>query len=181
MPYIKLTEELPGIAALLKDYPTTAKPLLELAQVLLRGESTLSEGERELIAAYVSGKNKCQYCQYTHGATAKHLLDVDYDFIDRVKNDEADDELSPKMNSLLNIAGKVQINGQEVSQSDISDARKHGVTDKELHDTVLIAATFCLFNRYVDGLSTTTPKDDSVYDHRGAILAEKGYGWQTDV
>jgi uncharacterized peroxidase-related enzyme len=181
MPYIDLTNSLPGIAALLKDYPETAEPLLELTQVLLRGDSTLSEGERELIATYVSGKNECQYCQYTHGATAKHLLDVDYDFIERVKNDRADNELNPKIKSLLNIAGKVQQSGRDVVQADIANAREQGATDQEIHDTVLIAATFCMFNRYVDGLATTIPNDDSVYHERGAILADKGYGWQTDV
>jgi len=181
MPHISLTNQLPGIAALLKDYPEPAKPMLELAQVLLRGDSTLSEGERELIAAYVSSRNDCDYCQYTHGATAKHLLDVNYDFIARVKKDEADDELTPKLKSLLTIAGNVQQGGQNVSEDDISRAKEAGATDKEIHDTVLIAAVFCMFNRYVDGLATTKPKDDSLYDERGALLADKGYGWQTDV
>ncbi|HYW35929.1 MAG TPA: carboxymuconolactone decarboxylase family protein, partial [Balneolaceae bacterium] len=68
MPHITLNNKLPGIAALLKDFPETAKPMLELAQILLRGDSTLSEGERELIATYVSSRNGCDYCQYTHGA-----------------------------------------------------------------------------------------------------------------
>lgn len=181
MPHIKLTNELPGIAALLKDYPKTAKPMLELAQALLRGDSTLSEGERELIATYVSGRNNCSYCQYTHGATAKHLMDVDDDFIERVKRDKANEELSPKLRSLLKIAGKVQESGRRVSLEDVALARKEGATDTEIHDTVLIAATFCMFNRYVDGLATIIPDDDKVYDERGAILAERGYGWQTEV
>jgi len=180
MPHITLNNKLPGIAALLKDFPETAKPMLELAQILLRGDSTLSEGERELIATYVSSRNGCDYCQYTHGATAKHLLDASYDFIARVKDDDADSELSPKMKSLLTIAGEVQQSGKNVSGDDINRAKENGATDREIHDTVLIAATFCMFNRYVDGLATIKPDDESIYDERGALLAEKGYGWQTD-
>jgi uncharacterized peroxidase-related enzyme len=111
MPHIKLASALPGIASLLENYPKSAKPMLELTQILLRGDSTLSEGERELIATYVSSRNNCSYCQYTHGAAAKHLLGVNYGFIERVKNNEADIALSPKMKSLLAIAGKVQEGG----------------------------------------------------------------------
>lgn len=179
MAHIKLNNQLPGIGGLLKEFPKTAKPLLELAQTLLRGDSTLSEGERELIATYVSSKNDCEYCQSTHGAAAKHLLGVDYTLIERIKKDKAGDEISSKMKGLLNIAGQVQISGKKVTDVHIEAAKDAGASDQEIHDTVLIAAAFCMFNRYVDGLGTHTPDDKSVYDERGAALAEKGYGWQT--
>lgn len=175
MAYIELPKHLPGITALLDKFPGTAKPLGELAQVLLRGESTLSPGERELIAAYVSARNDCKFCQSSHGAAAKHLLNVDYDFIETVKNDYKAAAISDKLKALLSIAGQVQQGGRRVSENSITMARQEGATDREIHDTVLIAAAFCMYNRYVDGLGTWAPDDPSAYDQHGARLAQQGY------
>ncbi len=79
------------------------------------------------------------------------------------------------MRALLTIAGKVQKDARQVSEADIAAAREQGATDKEIHDTVLIAAAFCMYNRYVDGLATWTPRDESLYDQHGAELATRGY------
>jgi hypothetical protein len=83
--------------------------------------------------------------------------------------------VSDKLKALLAIAGKVQKGGKSVTTADIERARKHGATDREIHDTVLIAAAFCMYNRYVDGLATWAPQDPQPYRERGAILAEDGY------
>ncbi len=79
------------------------------------------------------------------------------------------------MKALLNIAGKVQQSGKLVTHEDIAEARKHGAGDRDIHDTVLIAATFSLFNRYVDGLATLTPTDQKDYEPMGKRLATVGY------
>ena len=79
------------------------------------------------------------------------------------------------MKTLLNIAAKVQKSGKEVTTADVDAAKKEGATDVEIHETVLIAATFCLFNRYVDGLATWAPDDQSIYDRIGKQRAEEGY------
>jgi hypothetical protein len=63
-----------------------------------------------------------------------------------------------------------------VASLDVDRARLAGADDKAIHDTVLIAAMFCMFNRYVDGLATWTPEDPTVYQAIGARIAEKGYG-----
>jgi len=76
----------------------------------------------------------------------------------------------------LQIAGKVQQSGKTVTPDDIDNARDHGATDKDIHDTVLIAAAFCMFNRYVDGLASNTPIDLSTYPLRAKQVAENGYG-----
>jgi len=76
----------------------------------------------------------------------------------------------------LQIAGKVQKGGKFVTAEDIEKARGQGATDKDIHDTVLIAAAFCMFNRYVDGLAANTPTDLSTYPPRARQVAEKGYG-----
>lgn len=175
MAHISLPDGVPGIGGLLEQYPDTARHLLGLAQELLRGESTLTPGERELIAAYVSSKNNCYFCTHSHSATARHLLGEDADVVEQVKLGVESARVSEKMKALLNIAGKVQQGERSVSEKDVARARTEGATDKEIHDTVLIAAAFCMYNRYVDGLATWAPTDEALYDRQGARLAAQGY------
>ncbi|PWT99316.1 MAG: carboxymuconolactone decarboxylase [Bacteroidetes bacterium] len=175
MAHINVEEGVPGIRSLALFRPETGKSLYALAQVLLRGESPLSEAERELIAAYVSGRNNCRFCMSSHAAAARCLYGEDSNVVDEVLNDMDHSSTSAKMKSLLRIAGQVQILGKEVTDADILNARSYGATDREIHDTVLIAATFSMFNRYVDGLATFTPTDESEYKAMGERLAEKGY------
>jgi uncharacterized peroxidase-related enzyme len=175
MPHIALPEGLPGIRGAMAYRPETAKPLNELVEVLLRGPSTLSPGERELIATYVSYLNDCYYCQTIHGAIAAAHLDGDEDLVKRVKADFQHADISDKLKSLLVIAGKVQRGGKNVTAEDVADARNLGATDLEIHDTVLISAAFCMYNRYVDGLGTTQPHDEALYRERGRQVAREGY------
>ena len=175
MPHIALPEGLPGIRSAMAFRPATAKPLNELVEVLLRGPSTLSPGERELIATYVSSLNDCYYCQTIHGAIAAAHLDGDEDLVKRVKADFLNADISDKLKSLLVIAAKVQRGGKNVTEEDVANARSQGATDLEIHDAVLIAAAFCMYNRYVDGLNTTQPRDEALYRERGKDVARKGY------
>lgn len=174
MAHISVEEGIPGIRSLVSFRPETGKPLYDLAQILLRGPSTLSEAERELIAAYTSQKNDCMFCMSSHAAASKHLYGEEKDLVDKVLRDIQPGGLSNKMKALLNIAGKVQVSGKKVSQDDIDQARLAGANDREIHDTVLIAATFCMFNRYVDGLAAYTPTDPAIYEEMGKRMA-KGY------
>jgi uncharacterized peroxidase-related enzyme len=175
MPHINLPEGLPGIRGLMAYSPETAKVLNALAEILLREENSLSRGERELIATYVSSQNNCLYCQNVHGAVASHYLGDDGTLIDQVKKEYSQAPVSSKMKALLHIAGSVQKGGKEVTPEQIEVARNLGATDKEIHDTVLIAAAFCMFNRYVDGLATWAPNDAELYRQRSATLANTGY------
>ena len=175
MAYIDLPKDLPGIRGPLAFRPETAKYLKELAEVLLRSDNTLTRGERELIATYVSSLNDCFFCQNAHGSLAQYYLHHDANFIDRVNSDYASSELSPKLKSLLAIAASVQKGGKHVSGEQISAAKANGVTEREIHDTVLIAAAFCMFNRYVDGLGTWAPRDPQFYIDRAPTRAEEGY------
>lgn len=175
MAHIDLGNDLPGIVGLLEYSPETAKPLLELAETLLQRDSSLSKGEREMIASYVSFKNGCHFCHTSHGAAAAHHLGGDLALIDDIKHDLVKTPLSPKMRSLLNIAAKVQKSGKEVTENDINEAKNNGASDQEIHDTVLIAATFCMYNRYVDGLATWAPKETEEYDEMGKQMAQQGY------
>lgn len=175
MPHIDLPDGVPGIRGPLNKYPDTAKPLLELAQTLLRGDSPLSEGERELIATYVSNRNECMFCAGSHGAAAKHLLGSTFDLIEQVWSSPNNAPISDKLKALLRIAGQVQKGGTEVTDAAVAQAREEGATDEEIHDTVLIASAFCMYNRYVDGLDTIASSDLSDYDEMGAVMAEEGY------
>jgi len=174
MAHIKLEEGVPGIRSLVLFRPETGKPLYELAQVLLRGPSSLTEAERELIAAYVSYRNDCMFCMNSHAAAARCLYGDQQDLVDEVFNNVKQSNVSDKMKALLNIAGKVQILGKEVTPEDIADARASGADDREIHDTVLIAASFSMFNRYVDGLASFTPTDPLIYEEMGKRMV-KGY------
>lgn len=175
MAYIELGNKMPGIVGLMQYRPETAKPLNELAEILLRGPSDLSSGEREMIASYVSYKNKCHFCHTSHGAAAAHHFDGDLSLIDDIKNDFKNTDISPKLRSLLDIAAKVRESGQEVQETDIDAAKENGATDREIHDAVLIAAAFCMYNRYVDGLGTWAPEEKEAYDETGERLANQGY------
>jgi len=176
MPHINLGNDFPGIRSAMAFRPETAGPLSELAEILLRDDEGLSRSDRELIGTYVSYLNDCFYCHHSHGEIACIYLGGDRDLVDKVRNDYANANISDKLKSLLNIAAKVQKGGKSVTEKDVQLAREAGATDRDIHDTVLIAAAFCMFNRYVDGLATYTPTDMSSYPLRAKQIAEKGYG-----
>jgi uncharacterized peroxidase-related enzyme len=175
MPHIALPEGLPGISSGFAFRPETAKPMRELAHVLLHGPNSLTPAERELIATFVSNRNDCFFCQTSHGAAATAHLGGNSTLVDDVKKDFESAAVSPKMKALLAIAGKVQKGGKHVTAEDIGHARGLGATDTEIHDTVLIAAAFCMYNRYVDGLATWQPEDPTMYATMGEHLATHGY------
>ena len=176
MAYIDLQNELPGIRGPMAFRPETAKPLNELAEILLHDDNnTLTRGEREMIGAYVSSENDCFFCQNVHGALAQHYFQCDMTLIDSIKKEYQSAPISEKLKALLSIAGNVQKGGKYVTAVQIENAKSIGATDKEIHDTVLIAAAFCMFNRYVDGLNTWAPQDRQVYVERAAMRAEEGY------
>ncbi|MDB5136619.1 MAG: Carboxymuconolactone decarboxylase family protein [Mucilaginibacter sp.] len=174
MPYIPLDPKLPGITGLLNYRQDTALPIRQLTQILLRGESTLTEGERELIATVVSQGNQCQFCTAAHTAAADALLG-EKETSEKVKHDPDNAPVSEKMKYLLEIARKVQADARTVSPELVADAKKAGATDLELHDTVLIASLFCLYNKYVDGLASVTPTDPAFYERLAGILKSSGY------
>jgi uncharacterized peroxidase-related enzyme len=175
MPHISLPPDLPGIRGAMAFRPETARPMNELVQILLQGPSTLSKGERELIATYVSSRNCTHYCHSIHGAIAAAHLGGNEAVVKQVKTDFTRAEISPKLKALLAIASKVQQDGKLVTAADVDAARKEGATDLEIHDTVLIAAAFCMYNRYVDGLATVQPDDEALYRERGQRVARDGY------
>jgi uncharacterized peroxidase-related enzyme len=179
MAHIALPDGVPGIRAAMAFRPETAAPLNALVDVLLRGPHPLTPGERELIATFVSSRNDCRYCQTIHGAVAARHFGGDEDLVERVKQDPERAPVSDKLKALLVIAAKTAESGRLVTDGDVARARQHGATDLEIHDTVLIAAVFCLCNRYVDGLAAWTPDDAAFYRARAVTLAAHGYAAST--
>jgi uncharacterized peroxidase-related enzyme len=173
MAYIATGNKYPGILGLLWFKHGTARALGRLADTVLRGPSGLTPGERELIAARVSRLNSCEFCQDSHAAAAVgHLSDEK--LVADVVADPSQSPLTDRMKALLAIAAKVQKSGREVQASDIEAARKAGASDEDIHDAVLVAAAFCMFNRYVDGLGTL-PAKKADYAEMGLRLARQGY------
>lgn len=174
MAYIDTKNDFPGIVGLLYYKTSTGKALSVFAQEVLRGPSSLTTGERELIATHVSKLNQCEFCRDSHAAATMELL-PQKTAVEAVLRGEVPADMSPKMQALLNIAGKVQQSGRNVSQADIDAARQAGAGDEDIHDTVTVAAAFCFFNRYVDGLGTKPPENKDWYKESGQFLAKAGY------
>ncbi|MGL4631955.1 MAG: carboxymuconolactone decarboxylase family protein [Leadbetterella sp.] len=175
MAHIDLENDVPGIRSLVMYRPDTGKHLYELVQVLLRDDSPLSPAERELIASYVSYLNDCNFCANSHAAAARYLYKDEAQVVDLTLNDYQNAPISNKLKALLTIAGNVQKDARTVSDDNVALARSYGATDRDIHDTVLIAATFCMFNRYVDGLATFTPTDEKIYEVMGERMGSIGY------
>lgn len=174
VPHITLPADLPGMAGLHTFKPETAVMLKAFTQQLLRGSSSLTVTERETIAAHVSTRNECRFCTLTHTAVAMHTSD-DKDTVCAAIVEPATAPITDRMRTLLAIAGKVQRAGKDVTAGDVDAARAAGADDEDIHDTVLVAAAFCMFNRYVDGLAATTPTDPALYRIIGQHLADNGY------
>jgi uncharacterized peroxidase-related enzyme len=175
MPHIEIPEGVPGIVGPMIMFPETEKHLNGLTQALLRGPSSLTPAEREMIAAYVSAGNQCYFCTQTHAATARELFGDSAGVVDRVLKEKHAAAVGEKIKALLVIAEKVRQDGHLVTSADVERARAAGADDKALHDTVLISAAFCMFNRYVDGLATWAPEDPAIYKLIGEKLAQEGY------
>jgi uncharacterized peroxidase-related enzyme len=174
MPHIAVEEHLPGITGLLEYRKDSAEPIRHLTQLLLRGPHSLTEGGRELIATIVSHNNECRFCSTAHTA-ATDLLFGESNTAACVKENIETAPVSEKMKALLTIAKQVQKSGKAVTEETVARAKKEGATDIEIHDTVLIAALFCLYNRYVDGLATIAPTDPNFYKGLADRIVHHGY------
>jgi len=175
MAYINVPDHIPGIRSLVMFRPAAGNPLYRLAEILLRGESPLTSAERELIAAYVSRRNDCVFCSCSHAAASRVHYGEQAPLVDAVLSDPTTAPISAKLKALLVIADKTRERGNLVMPDHIAAAREAGANDRDIHDTVLIAATFSMFNRYVDGLNTLTPTDPAEYAEMGKRMATVGY------
>ncbi|RAJ45416.1 putative peroxidase-related enzyme [Kitasatospora sp. SolWspMP-SS2h] len=177
MPHISITNGLPGISGLMAQRPDTAAPLNQLAETLLRSpaSSALSRGERELIAAYTSELNGTEFCAQSHSAFAAAQLDGGAELVKAVLHGLDEAPVTPKLRALLRIAGAVRGPVRALPAELVAEARAAGADDGQIHDTVLIAAAFCLFNRYVTCLDTELPADPGYYEEGAERIVARGY------
>jgi uncharacterized peroxidase-related enzyme len=174
LPHIPVEGHLPGITGLLEYRKDTAEPIRALTQFLLRGSSNLSAGERELIASLVSSRNQCVFCTQAH-TTAADILLGESESCRQVIENYPQAPVSEKLKALLHIAALVQVSGKKVDSAAIAQARQAGATDREIHDTVLLAGLFCLYNKYVDGLATALPSHPEYFKQLGERITTIGY------
>lgn len=174
MPHITVSSPLPGITGLLEERLDTSEPIRDLTQALLRGPSSLSEGERELIATLVSSRNECRFCTNAHAYTAARF-EGGMDLVQSIVHDHTTAPVSERMHALLTIAALVQGDARDVDEIAIARAREAGATDIDIHDTVLTAALFCFYNRYVDGLASDYPSSDTYFETLAERLTTNGY------
>lgn len=171
-PFINLPDR-PGIIALLESRPVLGEALSILAQVLLRGPSSILEGEREMIAAYTSYQNDCAFCHETHLRAAANLLGLPLDEARHVITGQISH--SQKMTDMFEVAdGVVHLDRGGIEVTIAGFRESSTLTDAEIHDVVAITSAFCMYNRYVDGLGTVFP-DSDVLDELGRQLSDKGY------
>jgi uncharacterized peroxidase-related enzyme len=166
---------LPADAKLLdvfRAYADTAGPLIDYHQALMRGESPLSEAQRELIAAYVSGLNACDYCHGIHQTTAQ-TFGVDENLITNLLADLESANIDEPMRTLLRYVGKVTTDPAKVTPTDAERVLEAGWDEQALHDAVSVCALFNFMNRFVDGLGITADPDYA--DLSGNRLAQGGY------
>ena len=156
--------------------PETARPLNELVDVLLRGPHTLTPGERELIATYVSARNDCRYCQTIHGAIAAHHLGGDEALVLDVKRDAERAAISDKLKALLVIAGKTAESGRlrdgrQTSSVLARSARRISRFTTPCSSPPCSACATATSTAWRPG----RPDDPDFYRQRAALIAEHGY------
>jgi uncharacterized peroxidase-related enzyme len=174
--HIQVAPDVPGILGPMLAYPETAKYLNGLAETLLRQESaTFSKTDRETIAGLVSYLNNCVFCSESHAEVA-NAHSGKKGHAQMAWSKENWGQYSSRMQALMKIAEKVQKDARTVQAADIEAAKTMGATEADIHDTVLIAAAFCMYNRYVDGLGTfAPPRGDASYVQMGQHLKNVGY------
>lgn len=146
MPFFLSLPDHAGIGELWSLNPTIRKPMNDLGKAIMRDESPLSAGERETIAAYVSGLNKCDYCFKGHiemavnlGADREQILQAIAD----LETSSIDDTFKP----ILAYARTLTLNPSSISQSDADAVYAAGWSERALHDAILVCCRFNFMNR----------------------------------
>ncbi len=157
---------------LFKAFPETNEPLIQFHEVLLRGPSPFTEGERELIAAYVSGLNHCRYCHGVHIATAD-LLGAPKNTILSALDDIDASPVDPKMKPVLRYARTLTLQPSGATQADADAIFAAGWDETALYHTVAVTALFNFMNRLVEGMGIEL--DPAYVKPASERLAKGGY------
>jgi uncharacterized peroxidase-related enzyme len=162
----------PVMRDLYKSQPATCKPLGELTEAAMRGPSPFTQGERELIAAYVSGLNACVYCHTTHVGVAA-ACGVDPELFKALLGDLDSAPIAEKMKPILRYARKLTQTPARMTEADAAAVYDAGWGDDALYSTVLVTALFNFYNRFVDGVGLALP--GNYVPEAAKRLSTKGY------
>lgn len=172
MPFIPSLRRGASLLDLFKAYPQTTEPLIRYHEALLRGPAPFSEGERELIAAYVSGLNQCRYCHGVHLATAERL-GTPQGAIPKALDDLESSPISEKMKPVLRYARKLTQHPDGLTQTDADAIFAAGWSHDALYYTVAVTALFNFMNRLVEGMGIEL--EPSYVKPASERLAKSGY------
>lgn len=161
-----------NVINIMKMNPGFQIPFIESHEVLMRGESPLSVGQRELIATYVSGLNECSYC---YGVHSQATVGYGYDEagIEALFDGIEGADIDPRMKPLLAYAGKLTLKPASVTDADAQAVYDAGWDERALHDAVLVTALFNFMNRLLEGHGVHG--NPAMYKERGALLRQYGY------
>jgi uncharacterized peroxidase-related enzyme len=167
-----------GLLQVFQRFPEAARPLLEYHEVLLRGDSPLSPAERELIAAYVSGLNNCNYCRAVHSQTAV-AFGIHADLIPNLFVNPQMEDIDPRMRPVLAFVRKLTLSPGAVTAGDVDPILAAGWDDRAVHDATAICALFNLMNRLVNGLGVEA--SEGYMKMAAQRLADGGYAQLRDL
>ena len=157
MPLLRSLPDQPVMRDLYKSQPASCKPLGELTEVAMRGPSPFTQGERELIAAYVSGLNACNYSHTTHAGVAA-AFGVEPDLFNVLLTDIDLAPIEYRMKPILRYARKLTLSPARMTEADATALYEAGWGDDALYSTVLVTALFNFYNRLVDGVGLALPE-----------------------
>lgn len=172
MAYLPNLAEKATLLDVFRMFPQTNRPLLEFHQALLRGPSSFTEAERELIAAYVSGLNGCRYCHGVHTATAERL-GVPQGAIAALLAGDPKADIPAKMRPVLELAAKLTERADGLTKSDVDVVFAAGWDGQAYYHVVATVALFNYMNRLVEGLGIEL--DPAYVSVAAQRLADNGY------
>ncbi len=140
----------PHLIDVFRRFPRGVQPLLQYHDEVLRSASELSVGERELIAAYTSGINACNFCHGSHRMIAE-VHGIDPEVFDQLMIAPEDASLEPRWLPLLAYLRKLTQTPSRLTEADAQAVLEAGWSEDAFYDAILVCATFNMMNRIVEG------------------------------
>jgi len=157
---------------LLPSLPADALPWCQVEEMIMRGESELSAGEREMLGAFSSALNACTYCYSSHSEAAKLLGIEEAVFANMLAHpDQA--PVKETLRPILAFVRKLTLTPAQMTQADAQAVFDAGWQEKTLHDVIMVCCCYAFMNRLADGHGL--PSDPTLFKERGRRHAEHGY------
>lgn len=171
MPFFPSLDDNANVGDLYKLNPETRQPMSQLGRVIMRGDSPLTPGQREMIAAFVSGLNKCDYCFGGHSQVAVNL-GIDRAVFEPLFDDIETAPVEDKLKPILRFVKKLTLEPHNMNQSDADAVFAAGWNERALHDAILVCARFNFMNRLALGHGLDTQPEDFERRAKGMSYAK---------